>query len=147
MQRSSTGVCAMDILLNQKSRQTDSRFDPHMTRRCCATNLDLLPPWSRRTHGRHRGRPLASTKPNNVCSGFALPLSLAPRSQVPSANQTTCGLVQSMESFRDIYLKFTDHIFWSNDGRPSRPKMEFLRRQFDKALSFEIALALKSKGL
>jgi hypothetical protein len=29
MQRSSTGVCAMDILLNQKSRQMDSRFDPH----------------------------------------------------------------------------------------------------------------------
>jgi len=33
MQRSSTGVCAIDILLNQKSRQMDSRFDPHMTRR------------------------------------------------------------------------------------------------------------------
>jgi hypothetical protein len=30
MQRSSTGVCAREILLNQKSRQMDSRFDPHM---------------------------------------------------------------------------------------------------------------------
>jgi hypothetical protein len=30
MQRSSTGVCAIDILLKQKSRQMDSRFDPHM---------------------------------------------------------------------------------------------------------------------
>jgi hypothetical protein len=30
MQRSSTGVCAVDVLLKQKSRQMDSRFDPHM---------------------------------------------------------------------------------------------------------------------
>jgi hypothetical protein len=29
MQASSTGVCAIDILLKQKSRQMDSRFDPH----------------------------------------------------------------------------------------------------------------------
>jgi hypothetical protein len=29
MQPSSTGVCAIDILLKQKSRQMDSRFDPH----------------------------------------------------------------------------------------------------------------------
>ena len=58
MQRNSTGVCAMDNLLKQKSRQMDSRFDPHMILPVVACN------WiDQRTHcwGLWRFRRLAMT--------------------------------------------------------------------------------------